>query len=112
METIYLDIIPSGVNPSCNVSQDDAGRVIRIYLLESGSPYELSGSETLTLHVEKPDGDFIEYELINGGGSFIDFAVDSEITDKSGKCYCKINIEDGDIKIGSSGFYIAVEKKP
>jgi hypothetical protein len=112
VETIYLDIIPSGVNPSCNVSQGDEGRAIRVYLLESGSPYELSGSETLTLHVEKPDKDFIESELVNAGGSFIDFTVNGELTDKSGKCYCKINIEDGDIKIGSSGFYIIVEKAP
>ena len=112
METIYLDIIPSGVNPTCNVSQGDEGRVIRCYLLEGGSPYELSGSETLTLHIEKPESEYIDAELVNEGGYFVDIAVDSEITDKSGKCYCKINIENDDKKIGSSAFYIIVEKAP
>ena len=112
MEFIQLDIIPTGYNPLVYVSQNDNDRAVRASLTENKTPYTLTGSEALTLHVETPDKNIIEYPLTNSGGSSIDFSIDPEITAKAGKCYSKIIVDNGSQKLGFSGFYIVVEKAP
>ena len=112
MESIYLDVTPRGVNPTVYTSQGDANRSIGVYLIENGLPYELSGSETLTLNIKTSEGEYLEQELTNAGGNFIEISLESELSVKAGANYCKIIIETDDIKIGSSAFWVLVEKQP
>ena len=112
MESIYLDVTPRGVNPRVYTSQGDNLRSIGVYLIENGLPYELTGSESLTLNIKTSEGEYLEQELTNAGGNFIEISLESEATVKAGSNYCKIIIETDDIKIGTSAFYIVVEKQP
>ena len=106
-----MDIIPRGVNPVINCSQRDEGRLAKIYLTEDGDAYELTGQETLTLYVDNGD-EIISKEITNSGSNLIEIELDTEITSKSYKNYCKIGIEDEANTIYTSAFYIAVEKAP
>ena len=112
MESIYLDVTPRGVNPIVYTSQGDAERSIGVYLIENGLPYELAGSETLTLNIKTSEGEYLEQELTNNGGNYIEISLDSDVTIKAGANYCKIIIETEDIKIGTSAFWVATEKTP
>ncbi|MBQ3851101.1 MAG: hypothetical protein II751_03190, partial [Bacteroidales bacterium] len=43
-----IDLVPSGVMPSCHASQYDIGREIRFLLTDGGEEYTLAGTETIS----------------------------------------------------------------
>jgi hypothetical protein len=112
MESAKLNIIPLGKLPVFNVSQNDNTRYIRLYLMENGAPYALTGEEDLTLRIEKPDKTSLSIDLTNNGGDYIDLQLTSNITNKAGACYCKIRITNGSEYIGTEIFKLNVEKAP
>ena len=51
MEQIKIDIVPVGVASVAHASQFDNGRQIRFDLFNRGTPYTLTGAETVTMVV-------------------------------------------------------------
>ena len=112
METIKVDLIPGKVAPVCYASQFDAGRQIKIELLSNGQPHTLAGTETVTLNERKMDGCVVTAELTNNGGTFVILETTEQMTAVAGACLCELQIEDGDVKIGTANFLMFIEDSP
>lgn len=112
METIYLNLIPGEAFPVAHASQFDIGRVIRLKLLDGSDVYELTGSETLTLKVKKPDTTVITVELTNRASDYVDVITTEQMCACPGKSVCEINITNGAVSIGTLNFYMDVEEDP
>lgn len=108
MEQISVDLIPRGLKPVANVSQDDDGRVLRLNLYENGASYTLDGSEDLELNILKPDGTTDTVTLPSTSGDHVDLTITSSMSDTPGANYAKLRINS----IGTSGFILNVEIKP
>ena len=113
METIVLNIIPSGILPVCHVSQNDNERLIRIKLYEGFEIYHIKSGDEITIHLRKPNGDVISSELeYNVGDDFIDLEVADNMCDIDGRNLCELRIINGSIGLGTSNFYMFVELDP
>ncbi len=108
MEQISVDLIPRGLKPVANVSQDDDGRVLRLNLYENGTSITLDGSEDLELNILKPDGSTDTVTLPNTSGDHVDLTITSSMSDIPGANYAKLRIDS----IGTSAFILQVETKP
>lgn len=112
METIKLNIIPLIVPlPICHISQNDTGRIIDFELFENATPYSLSNTDVITLHLETPNQDYIT-KAMTKSGSLARLEIDEDISSLAGSCYAKINIKNTGKDISSSLFIIEVEKAP
>lgn len=112
MQTIKLDLVPGKSVPICNASQFDVGRQTKIELTNNGQPFTLSGSETVTFVERKMDGCVVTAELTNNGGTFVILETTEQMTAVAGACLCELQIEDGDVKIGTANFLMFIEDSP
>lgn len=112
MQTIKLDLVPGKSVPICNASQFDVGRQTKIELTNNGQPFTLSGSETVTFVERKMDGCIVTAELTNNGGTFVILETTEQMTAVAGACLCELQIEEGDVKIGTANFLMFIEDSP
>lgn len=112
MEIINLDMVPGKKSPVCHASQYDDGRVIRFNLYDSGLPYTLDGTETLTFEVRKPDGNIVTSTLTNTSDSYVDVVTTEQMTAVKGANLCEVRVEKGATNIGSLNVIMAVEMDP
>ena len=112
MEIINLDMVPGKKSPVCHASQYDDGRVIRFNLYDSGLPYTLDGTETITLEVRKPDGNIVISTLTNTSDSYVDVITTEQMTAVKGANLCEVRVEKGATNIGSLNVIMAVEMDP
>ena len=107
MEQIKIDIIPAGVAPVAHASQFDNGRQIRFNLFNQGTPYTLTGAETVTMVV---NGE--EENITNTSDNYVIWDVAEEDCEKVGVIGCEIRIVLGSMLIGSKNFFLEVEMDP
>lgn len=112
MEIINLDMVPGKKSPVCHASQYDDGRVIRFNLYDSGLPYTLDGTETITFEVRKPDGNIVISTLTNTSDSYVDVVTTEQMTAVKGANLCEMRVEKGATNIGSLNVIMAVEMDP
>lgn len=112
MEIINLDMVPGKKSPVCHASQYDDGRVIRFNLYDSGLPYTLDGTETITFEVRKPDGNIVTSTLTNTSDSYVDVVTTEQMTAVKGANLCEMRVEKGATNIGSLNVIMAVEMDP
>ena len=112
MEIINLDMVPGKKSPVCHASQYDDGRVIRFNLYDSGLPYTLDGTETITFEVRKPDGNIVTSTLTNTSDSYVDVITTEQMTAVKGANLCEVRVEKGATNIGSLNVIMAVEMDP
>ena len=112
MEIINLDMVPGKKSPVCHASQYDDGRVIRFNLYDSGLPYTLDGTETITFEVRKPDGNIVTSTLTNTSDSYVDVVTTEQMTAVKGANVCEVRVEKGATSIGSLNVIMAVEMDP
>ena len=112
MEIINLDMVPGKKSPVCHASQYDDGRVIRFNLYDSGLPYILDGTETITFEVRKPDGNIVTSTLTNTSDSYVDVVTTEQMTAVKGANLCEVRVEKGATNIGSLNVIMAVEMDP
>lgn len=111
MEIIKLNLIPSGVNPTCHCSQYDNGRVIRIELFDGLTPYTLQSGDTVTLNVRKPDNTIVTTSLTaTQGNKYVDLVTTEQICACVGYNLCDLTITNGSVVIGTLNFVMAVER--
>lgn len=112
MEIVDLNLIPGEAFPVCHTSQFDAGRTIRFKLYDGSNVYTLSGTETLTLKVKKPDTTIVTTNLTNTSDDYVDIITTRQMCACPGKNVCEINIANGSVSIGTLNFYMEVEEDP
>lgn len=112
MIVFNLDIIPGRANPVIHASQFDVGREYRANLFEGAAVYTLTGAETLTLIVKKPDGNEVTAGVTNTSDSYVDFKTTQQMTACAGSNLCEIRIEEGGDLIGSANFILDCEESP
>lgn len=112
MEIINLDMVPGKKSPVCHASQFDEGRVIRFNLYDSGLPFTLDGTESITFEVRKPDGNIVTSTLTNTSDSYVDVVTTEQMTAVKGANLCEVRIEKGETNIGSLNVIMAVEMDP
>lgn len=109
MEQISVNLVPSGIKGTCHASQFDIGRSIRFALLSGSNIYTLSGSETITMKIRKPDGTERTETLANTSITYVDLVTNRDTCDQSGTYDCEITVTDGGVVIGSGNFTMEVE---
>ena len=112
MEVFNLNIIPGSVAPIIHASQYDDGREFRANLFEGPSVYTLTGAETITINVRKPDGNVVTAAVTNTADSYVEFATTEQMTACSGANLCELKFENSPVKIGSLNFILSVEADP
>ena len=111
MEIIKLNLIPSGVNPTCHCSQYDNGRIIRIELFDGLIPYVIQDGDTFTLNVRKPDNTIVTTTLTaTQGNKYVDLVTTTQICAVVGRNLCDLKITNGSVEIGTLNFYMQVER--
>ena len=112
-EQIYIDLIPGKLPPTCHASQYDIGRTIQVNLTEGGAPYTLDGTETITVEVRKPDGNFVTASCTATlGNTYVDVVTTEQMTACAGMNLCDLKIEKGGNTIGTLNFIMSVEQDP
>ena len=107
MEQIKLDIVPAGISPVAHASQFDMTRQIRFNLFNQGTPYTLTGAETVTMVV---NGE--EEAVTNTSDNYVIWDVAEEDCETSGVIACELRIILGSMLIGSKNFFLEVEMDP
>lgn len=111
METICLNLTPTGARPVCHVSQYDVGRVIRVMLLDDSIPYIIQNGDTLIINILKPNGENVSESIeIIEGNTYADMITVEGMCDVSGRNICELRLQNGDKDIGTLNFYIDVEE--
>lgn len=112
MERIRLDIIPKGLMPVCHASQYDAGRVIRLDLMDGLQGYSLTNEE-IELRVRKPDNNIVTTDVdFTTGSSFVDIVTTEQMCACEGDNLCELKLsKDGNV-IHSLNFIMRVEIDP
>lgn len=111
MEIIKLNLIPSGVNPTCHCSQYDEGRVIRIELFDGLTPYVLKSGDAVTLNVRKPDNTIVTASVTaTQGNKYVDIVTTEQICACVGYNLCDLTITNGSVVIGTLNFIMQVER--
>lgn len=109
MEIVKIDLVPSGVMPSCHASQYDIGREIRFLLTDGGEEYTLAGTETVSIELRKPDGTSETIAIENTSSNYVDWETSDGELDLSGVYLAEISIKSGDDVLGSANFIVKTE---
>ena len=111
IESINLNLIPSGVSPVCHVSQYDAGRQIKINLFEGINPYTIQSGDSFTLNVRKPDNTIVTTSVSGTQGyTYITISTTEQIAAVVGENLCELKITNGSTVIGTLNFIMQVER--
>lgn len=111
MERILLNLVPTGNNPTCHASQFDKGRKIGIDLFDGSKEYEFKDGDTVVLKVLKPDGIGVSSNVpVTKGCHAVEITVTQDMSDIEGTNLCELRIANGNMDIGSSNFYMEIEK--
>ena len=112
MEIINLNLIPTGTRPVVHASQYDNGRQFRANLFEGASVYTLTGAETLTFSVRKPDGHIVTEGVTNTSDNYVVIETTTQMCACAGDSFAELKIENGDDLIGTLNLILAVEQSP
>ena len=112
METLNLNLIPTGANPVAHVSQYDEGRVIRFNLFEGSAVYTLDGTETIECDVKKPDGNIVTVAVTNTSDSYVEIDTTLQMCACAGESLAELHITKGAQELGTLNFILAVERSP
>ena len=112
MEIINLNLIPTGTRPVVHASQYDNGRQFRANLFEGASVYTLTGAETLTFSVRKPDGHIVTEAVTNTSDNYVVIETTTQMCACAGDSFAELKIEQGTDLIGTLNLILAVEQSP
>ena len=111
MERILLDLVPMANKPICHASQFDNGREIGIDLVEGANIFKFKEGDTAVLKILKPDGTGLSSDIpVIEGNDYVVITVTQDMSDLEGTNLCELRIVNGNTDIGSSNFYMKMEK--
>lgn len=113
MESIILNLIPTGIRPTCHVSQDDNNRIIRANLMNGSLAYAIRINDVIKLNIRKPnDNVIISTVSVTVGNTYVDLNITDDMCNVNGQNLCELRITNGSERIGTSNFYMEVEANP
>lgn len=112
MQVVYIDLIPQKIKPVVFASQFDENRLVRFRLTENGDDYTLSGDETVTVTVKKPDGNIVIITPEIDANNYVDVYFTEQACACYGTSFGEIEISDDNSKIGTCNFDLDVEISP
>ena len=110
VQSINLNLIPTGVMPIVHLSQydRDADGALLFNIFNGPAPFNLTGC-TATINGTKPDGNVYTYPC-TVHSNFLTSAVYDQMTTVQGTHEAEIRISDGDSVVGTLNFQMAIEK--
>lgn len=112
MQIVYIDLIPQKIKPVVKASQFDDKRHVRFRLTENGEDYTLTGTETVTVTVRKPDRNIVVITPNVTANNYIDVYFTEQACACFGVSFGGITIDDDNSKIGTCNFDLEVELSP
>ena len=113
MEEITLNLIPTGVRPTCHVSQNDNERNIKINLVNGSLAYSIQADDVIKLNVRKPNETVVSASVsATAGNTYIIANVTDDMCNIDGTNLCEVRITNGSTRISSSNFLMEVETDP
>lgn len=106
--SIIIDITPGLSQPVLYYSQNDVGRELPIIV----KGMDIPAGATVTLRATKPSGfGFIAENPVISGNT-VTFTTTEDMTDECGRFPAELNIESGDVSIGTANFIMVGEENP
>jgi len=112
MESINLNLIPQGANPVVHAKQFDEGRGFRFNLFNGTDPIVLTGAETITCNVKKPDGNLVTVAVTNTSSNYVEVYTTLQMCACYGANLGEIRLEEDGNDIGTLNFTLSVEESP
>jgi len=112
MESINLNLIPQGANPVVHAKQFDEGRGFRFNLFNGTAPIVLTGAETITCNVKKPDGNLVTVAVTNTSSNYVEVYTTLQMCACYGANLGEIRLEEDGNDIGTLNFTLSVEESP
>ena len=113
MQTINLQIAPTGVNPVIHVSQFDVGRQFKLMLYDGAAAYSLPEGTTARIDGIKPDKHGFSYtDAVSVSGNQVTITTKEQMTILSGVVECELRFLKDEDNIGTLNFKLQVETSP
>lgn len=116
MQTLNLQIAPSGVKPLAHVSQFDVGRQFQFKLYDGTTAYTPPGGTSMYIEGIKPDNHGFSYGSSDGAisysGNTVTITTLEQMTIVKGYVKCEIRMVNGSNNIGTLNFDMLVEESP
>jgi len=113
MQSVNLQIAPTGISPVINVSQNDIGRQFQLVLYEGSQAYTLPGGTTAQIDGIKPDRHGFSYtDAVSVSGNVVTVTTKQQMTIVPGTVECEIRLTKSGLDLGTLNFKLLVEKSP
>lgn len=116
MQTVRLNMTPSGVMPHIYSSQYDKGRQFALQVYDDGGTFSIPDGAVVTLHGVKPDGKVFAYgsgdtdSVVSVADDLITITTTEQMTAVVGLTVCEIVVSKDDTTLASLNFLIDVEE--
>ena len=108
-QKIQLNIVPGGIIPSVNVSQNDIGRVLQFELYDGVSAASITSGTTATVEGTKPDNHAFQYSAIISG-NVVTVNTVQQMVIVPGTVECTLTLTYNSQVIGTALFFMEVER--
>lgn len=116
MQSINLDIIPSGIAPVAHTSQFDVGRTIAFVLYENSVAYSIPSGAIVSVEGTKSDNHAFSYSssdedaAVTYSGSTVIVSTTEQMTAAAGDARCEIKIVSSGVVLYTTNFRFHVEE--
>ncbi len=111
-QRIRLDMIPTAINPTVNVSQYDVGlRTLQFELFAGSRRVDVPEEAIVLLNGSKPDGTVFSYACTYSG-NVVTSDVQEQMTVVHGTVECELRIQLGNSTIATTNFNLRVKESP
>lgn len=116
METIYLNLIPTGISPVAHASQFDYNRAIAFVLFNGDEEYTIPDGAVVSVSGTKSDGHPFNYdskhepEVVTYDGSTVTVNTTVQMCAAAGKATCELKIATDGATLYTLNFILEVEE--
>lgn len=108
-QKIKLNIVPGGIIPIINVSQNDIGRVLQFELYDGLSAASITAGTTATIEGTKPDNHAFQYDATISG-NVVTVDTTQQMVVIPGTVECTLSLTYDSQVIGTALFFMEVER--
>ena len=108
-QKIKLNIVPGGIIPIINVSQNDIGRVLQFELYDGLSAASITAGTTATIEGTKPDNHAFQYSATISG-NVVTVNTVQQMVIVPGTVECTLTLTYSGQVIGTALFFMEVER--
>ena len=108
-QRIKLNVVPGGIIPVLNVSQNDIGRTLQFELYDGVSAASIAAGTTATIEGTKPDNHAFQYSATVSGNT-VTVDTTQQMVIVPGKVECTLTLTYSGQIIGTALFFMEVER--